>query len=180
MANGYYGYQYETSPTKAWPEYGPNKNNKKKSKKTNNIKKKNNKIIQNNNTKKNKVSKKANPKIKAVKYLAIGFAILFAISYRNSVINESFKQKENLKSELSAMKKTNEQLEISIENSLNLKNVEQAAKEKLGMQKPTNSQKVYINLPKKDYIQPATEEVRLDEDVSWFQKIINGFTKSIK
>ena len=180
MANGYYGYQYETSPRKVWPEYGPNRNKNKKSKKTNNVKRKNNIKTQTNNKKSNKSIKKVNPKVKAIKYLAVGFIILFAISYRNSVINESFKQKENLKSELSAMKKTNEQLEISIENSLNLKNVEQAAKEKLGMQKPANSQKVYINLPKKDYIQPATEEVRLDEDVSWFQKIINGFTKSIK
>ena len=156
MANGYYGYQYETSPRKVWPEYGPNRNKNKKSKKTNNVKRKNNIKTQTNNKKSNKSIKKVNPKVKAIKYLAVGFIILFAISYRNSVINESFKQKENLK------------------------NVEQAAKEKLGMQKPANSQKVYINLPKKDYIQPATEEVRLDEDVSWFQKIINGFTKSIK
>lgn len=180
MANGYYGYQYETSPRKVWPEYGPNKSNKKKSNKTNNVRKNNNIKIKEEAKKNTKSNKKVNPKVKAIKYLAVGFIILFAISYRNSVINESFKQKENLKSELSAMKKTNEQLEISIENSLNLKNVEQAAKEKLGMQKPANNQKVYVNLPKKDYIQPATEEVILDEDVSWFQKIINGFTKSIK
>ena len=97
-----------------------------------------------------------------------------------SNFNESFNKKEQLKKDLSAIQKTNEQLEVSIENSLNLNSVEKSAKEKLGMQKPTNSQKVYVSLPKKDYIQPATEEVTIDEEGSWFAKLIKGFTESIK
>lgn len=174
MANSYYGYQYETSPRKLQPEYKPNKN-RNRNKKNNN----NNKSVQ--IKKENKKStKKANHKLRAVKYLTIGFLILFAISYRNSVINESFKQKEKLRKELSSIQKTNEQLQVSIENSLNLNNVEQSAKEKLGMQKPTNSQKVYVSLPKKDYIRPATEEVLVEEEKSWFEKLIKGFTESIK
>ncbi len=170
MANNYYGYQYDTSPRKLQPEYKPNKNRNKKN---------NNKSVQIKKDNK-KGTKKANHKLRAVKYLTIGFFILFAISYRNSVINESFKQKEELKKELSALQKTNEQLQVSIENSLNLNNVEQSAKEKLGMQKPTNSQKVYVSLPKKDYIRPATEEVLVEEEKSWFEKLIKGFTESIK
>ncbi|MCI8485750.1 MAG: hypothetical protein HFJ20_01270 [Clostridia bacterium] len=170
MANNYYGYQYDTSPRKLQPEYKPNKNRNNKN---------NNKSVQIKKDNK-KGTKKANHKLRAVKYLTIGFLILFAISYRNSVINESFKQKEKLKKELSALQKTNEQLQVSIENSLNLNNVEQSAKEKLGMQKPTNSQKVYVSLPKKDYIRPATEEVLVEEEKSWFEKLIKGFTKSIK
>lgn len=166
MANSYHGYQYGTSPKKLQPENDTKRININKRKKI----EKNNK-----NNKKNK-----NNKTRAVKYLAIGFVILFAISYRNSLINESFNRKEKLKKELGAIQKTNEQLQVSIENSLNLTNVEQAAKERLGMQKPTNSQKVYVNLPKKDYIQPATEEVILDEEVSWFKKLVDGFTKTIK
>ena len=151
MANSYYGYQYETSPRKLQPEYKPNKNRN-----------------------------RSNNKLRALKYLTIGFFILFAISYRNSLINESFSKKEQLKKDLSAIQKTNEQLQVSIENSLNLNNVEQSAKEKLGMQKPTNSQKIYVSLPKKDYIQPATEQVIVEEEESWFEKLIIGFTKSIK
>ncbi len=174
MANSYYGYQYETSPRKLQPEYKPNKDR-------NRNKKNNNKSVQtSNNSNKNKSTKRVNQKLRAVKYLTIGFFILFAISYRNSVINENFKQKEQLKRELSAIQKTNEQLQVSIENSLNLNNVEKSAKEKLGMQKPTNSQKVYVSLPKKDYIRPATEEVLVEEEKSWFEKLIKGFTKSIK
>lgn len=174
MANGYYGYEFETSPRKLQPEYKPNKNRKKS-------KKNNNKFVHiDKNNKKKKGTKKANNKLKAVRYLAIGFAILFAISYRNSLINESFSRKEQLKKELNAIQKTNEQLQVSIENSLNLNNVEQSAKEKLGMQKPTNSQKIYVSLPKKDYIKPATEEVVIEEELTWFEKLIQGFTKSIK
>lgn len=175
MANSYYGYQYETSPRKLQPEYKPNKNR-------NRNKNKNNKksVQTSNDSNKSKCTKKVNQKLRVVKYLTIGFFILFAISYRNSVINENFKQKEQLKRELSAIQKTNEQLQVSIENSLNLNNVEQSAKEKLGMQKPTNSQKVYVSLPKKDYIRPATEEVLVEEEKSWFEKLIKGFTKSIK
>lgn len=170
MANSYYGYQYETSPRKLQPEYKPNKNRNR-----------NKKSVQtSNDSNKSKSTKKVNQKLRAVKYLTIGFFILFAISYRNSVINESFKQKEQLKKELSAIQKTNEQLQVSIENSLNLNNVEKSAKEKLGMQKPTNSQKVYVSLPKKDYIRPATEEVLVEEEKSWLEKLIKGFTKSIK
>lgn len=171
MANSYHGYQYETSPRKLQPEYVPSKNRNKNNKKSVEIKKDSNK---------NNKKKKNNQKLRAVKYLTIGFFILFAISYRNSLINESFSKKEQLKKELSAIQKTNEQLQVSIENSLNLNNVEQSAKEKLGMQKPTNSQKVYVSLPKRDYIQPATEEVIVGEEESWFEKLINGFTKSIK
>lgn len=175
MANSYYGYQYETSPRKLQPEYKPNKS--RKNVKRNN-KNKSVRIDKNEDKKKN--VKKVNQKFRAVKYLAVGFAILFAISYRNSLINESFNKKEQLKKDLSAIQKTNEQLEVSIENSLNLNSVEKSATEKLGMQKPTNSQKVYVSLPKKDYIQPATEEVTIDEEGSWFAKLIKGFTESIK
>ena len=167
----YYGYQYETSPRKIEPEYRPIENPY-KNKKTATKKK---------NANKNKKSVKhaIKPKMKVVLYMAIGFAILFTISYRNSLITESFNKKEVLKENLSAIQKENEQLKVNIESSLNLNNVEQQAKEKLGMQKLDNNQKIYINLPKKDYIESATEEVVIDENLSVWQKIIKGLTENI-
>ena len=69
------------------------------------------------------------------------------------------------------MQKENEQLEINIENSLNIKNIEKEAKEKLGMEKLTNKQTVYVTLPKKDYVESATEKVVLKEEKTWLQKI---------
>ncbi len=68
------------------------------------------------------------------------FGILLTISYRNSQINEEFTEMQNLKQELASLQKENEQLRVSIENGLNLSNIEKLAKEKLGMQKLTNKQ----------------------------------------
>ena len=165
-------YQYETSPRKLQPEYEPIP--KKYPKKS--------------TARKSKVTTKAKPKVQAhvkkqeeskakvILYVAIGFIVLFAISYRNSVINEKFSEIKELKSNLAAIEKENEQLKVSIENNLNLKNVEQSAKELLGMQKLENSQTVYINLPKQDYVEPATEEILKEDNITWFEKIINFIT----
>ncbi len=172
-------YQYETSPRKIKPEYEPRvkkypkKSTAKRSNKTTS------KVAPKKQSKKQAkpVQKsKLNHKVKIVFLVAIGFAILFAISYRNSVINEKFSEIKNLKSNLAAIEKENEQLEVSIENGLNLKSIEQSAKELLGMQKLENSQKVYVTLPKQDYIEPASEEIVEEDNTNWFEKIINFIT----
>lgn len=169
-------YQYETSPRKLEPEYNPRKNNKKQKKVSN----------KNENIKKEiKQKAKENVKLKNAvrirrKKLVVGilfaFTILLAISYRNSLINESFSKVKGLKNELSTIEKENEQLQVSIESSLNLKSIEQAAQEKLGMQRLLQDQKIYINLPKKDYVESATEEIKTEEEKNIVQKII-GFIK---
>ena len=41
------------------------------------------------------------------------------------------------------------------------------------MQKLDSSQKVYVNLDKKDYVEPASEEIVIEEDTNWFEKILN-------
>ena len=64
-------------------------------------------------------------------------------------------------------------MKVDIENSLNLNNLEQQAKELLGMQRLTNKQTVYISLPKKDYIQPAAESVIIEEDEGIVEKILH-------
>lgn len=167
----YQGYQYETSPRKLQPEYEPKRNpyNNKKSS-TKKVKKES----------KQQVKKKLKPRVKLVIYIAISFAILFAISYQNSLITESFNQKEDLKDNLSAIEKENEQLKINIEKSLNLSKVEQAAKEKLGMQKLDNSQKVYISLPKQDYIEVPSEEIIVEEETNFIQKLIQSIKNLLK
>lgn len=165
----YQGYQYETSPRKLQPEYEPIRNPYKKKKSS--VKK---------TISKNKTHNKMQIKSKVVVYVVIAFTILFAISYRNSLITESFNQKEGLKKDLSALEKENEQLKVNIEKSLNLNNVEQSAKEMLGMKKLDNNQKIYISLPKKDYIESATEKIVFEENTSIWQKIIKSLNKIIK
>lgn len=168
----YQGYQYETSPRKLQPEYEIRKNpyeNRKTS--TKKIKKE---------SKQKQTKKQLKPRVKLVMYIAISFAILFAISYQNSLITENFNQKEELKESLASIEKENEQLKVNIEKSLNLNKVEQAAKEMLGMQKLDNSQKVYISLPKEDYIEIPSEEIIIEEETNFLQKIIKNITNIFK
>ena len=94
-------------------------------------------------------------------------------AYRAFLGNEKFNEMQTLKAEVSSLQKENEQLQVTIENSLNLSNIEKQAKEKLGMQKLTNKQTVYVNLPKKDYIETATEKVEINENKNWFEKFVD-------
>ena len=171
-----YGFQYETSPRKLQPEYEPNKNPYKKKKSSLSKTKANSNKQQN----KSKAKKKNKYNYKPVANIMITFAMLFTISYRYSLINEQHNAKEEIKSKVSAVQKENEQLKVSIENSLNLSSVAKAAEDKLGMQKLDNNQKIYLDLQKKDYVEPASEEVIIDDNISWFERILNTLTQIIK
>ncbi len=165
MPRNFNRYQYETSPRKLEPEYTPIKETY-RNKKTTTRKVK--KTSNNNRTK--QLKKQQN---QALKYLLIGFAIVFGICYRNSQIDENFAKVQDLKQEVADVEKQNAQLEISIENGLNLNNLEQEAKEQLGMQKLNPKQTIYVSLPKSDYIEAATEEIVIEEKQSGIKGIIN-------
>ena len=158
-------YEYSTSPRKLQPEYNPKKRNKK-----NNLK-----VVKDLPRQEVKMTKEQMHVRKRVVLLVVAiFVVLLTVSYRNSQINEKFSQVQKLKKELSSIQKENEQLKVNIENSLNLNNVEKIAKEKLGMQKLTNRQTLYVSLPKRDYVEAATEEVKKEEDKNWFQKMVDS------
>ena len=164
MANYRYNrYQYETSPRKLEPEYEPIKTQYPKKKSTA-VKKKQAKV---------QTKKQIKAQIKMVMYIGLIFASFVVISYRNSLINESFNENEKLKSNLAAIQKENEQLKVNLENSLNLSNIEKLAEKKLGMHKLDNSQKVYVGLDKEDYVEPASEEVIMEEEKIWFEQLLD-------
>lgn len=181
MANRQYGYQgigrgyqYETSPRKIQPDYDsePKKNVK------NNVVKEKKDVKQYKTEEKRKavhkqkISKEEFMKIASIcTYIFLGFAAVFTISYRNSIINEKFNEKEKLKSELIGIQKQNEQLKVSVENELNLTSIEKIAKESLGMSKLNNNQKVYISLPKTEYVE--TQNYSDKDNSSGIEKIIN-------
>lgn len=163
MPRNFSKYQYETSPRKIEPEYTPRQNpykGKKKSTKKVAKTSKNNQQIS---------AKKRQRKI--IRSVAIGFVILFGLCYRNSQIDESFSKVQKLKDQVSSTEKQNAQLKVAIENSMNLSNVEQQAKELLGMQKLNSKQTVYVTLPKSDYVQPASESVVINEKKPLIQTI---------
>lgn len=167
MPRNFNKYQYETSPRKLEPEYAPKKNDYKGKKSTaRSVKKESQKEMQ------RKIKEARKKQRKVVTYVVAGFAILFAICYRNAKIDENFEKVQDLKKELAAVEKENSQLELSIQNSTNLTNIEQQAKELLGMQKLTNKQIVYVDIEKDDHIEAAAENVVID-DTSPIQKIVN-------
>lgn len=162
-------YQYETSPRKLQPEYEPIK--KKYPKKS----------TMKNNKKTNKVQKKQKIKHKkATLYVTLGFLLLFTMSYRNALISQNYSEVKTLETKLAAIEKENEQLEVNIETSTNLKNIEKSAKDMLGMQKIADVQTVYVELPREDYVEPATEEVETTTEQSWLQEIWNMILDYIK
>ena len=158
-------YEYSTSPRKLQPEYNPRKREKK-----NNLK-----VVKDLPRQEVKMTKEQKKRRKSIALIVVAiFVVLLTVSYRNSQINEKFSQVQKLKKELSNMQKENEQLKVNIENSLNLNNVEKIAKEKLGMQKLTNRQTLYVSLPKRDYVEAASEEVKKEEEKNWFQKMVDN------
>ena len=155
-------YQYETSPRKLEPEYGREKKNQKI------------KVVKDLPKQEIKISKEQKMRHRKATLLVLAiFAVLLTISYRNTQINEKFSEMQTLKTELASLQKENEQSQVTIENSLNLSNIEKQAKEKLGMQKLTNKQTVYVSLPKKDYIESATEKVEISDNKNWFEKFVD-------
>ena len=157
-------YEYTTSPRKIQPDYRPKKQTKKR----------NLKVVENLPRQDVKVSKLQKERQMKLTLIVVAiFIFLLTISYRNSQINEKFSEVQSLKNQLSSLQKENEQLKVSIENGLNLNNIEKLAKEKLGMQKLTNKQTLYVSLPKKDYVESATEEVVIENSKNWFEQFVN-------
>ena len=156
-------YQYETSPRKLQPEYTPTKKRypRKSTAKKTNVKQ---------YPKKQEVK---NINAKVIFYIAAVFVILFAVSYRNALIAQTYSQVKDLKAELSEVEKQNKQLEVNIESSTNLGAIEEKAKKELGLKKLDDSQIVYVSLDKQDYVESCVQEVRLEDDSNWLESIIN-------
>lgn len=163
MARNYY--QYDTNPRKIQTEEQMPRKNKTR-------KKSGLKVVKEMPKQQVEVSKEQKRKhVKLTMFAILAFTVLLAISYQNSQITVKFNEMQDQKKKLATIEKENEQLEINIENNLNIKNIEKEAKEKLGMEKLTNKQTVYVTLPKKDYVESATEKVVLKDNKTWLQKI---------
>ena len=162
MARG--GYEYGTSPRKLQPDESRKKQTQKRKLR----------VVEDLPRQDIKISKEQKKRQIQLTLVVMGiFILLLTISYRNSQINEKFNQVQTLKRELASLKKENEQLEVSIQNSVNLNTIEKQAKEKLGMQKLTNKQTVYVSLPKKDYVESASEKIIIEKEKNWFEKFVD-------
>ena len=177
MATGRMNYQYGTSPRKIEPDYKVKAKQKTKAKQAKKVvpKKQKKKYV----SQKKMIIKEENKlKVKICAYIVLTFSVFLAISYRNTQISQEFSKIQALKTNTQEIQKENEQLEMSIQNSLNATNMEDAAKQ-LGMQKLNSNQKVYIQIEKKDYVQPSAEEVVIQEN-SWIDNVKNALKSLFK
>lgn len=125
---------------------------------------------------KKKAREKMMSRVKNGIYLAIGFAIAFFICYRYSLIDEKFNDLESTKKELATAQTVNEQIQADIDSQTDLSYIENYAKYQLGMQKPSNSQIVYVNVEKEDRIlTPVTIEE--DSSKTWFEQLYDEIAK---
>ena len=157
-------YQYGTSPRKLEPDYTRKTSRRPKRKPLKVVKELPRQQIQ--------ISKEQRKKQMKTTVTVVGlFLLLLTISCRNSQIDRQFDQIQDQKKQLAALQKENEQLKVSIENSVNISNIEKVAKEELGMQKLSGKQTVYVTLPKKDYVESASEKVVIEKSKTWWEKV---------
>ena len=163
-------YQYGTSPRKLEPDYTRKSKQKPKRKQL--------KVVEDLPRKQVKISKEQKQRQLKMTVFVVGlFLALLTISCRNSQIDKQFNQIQDQKKQLAALQKENEQLKVSIENSVNISNIEKIAKEELGMQKLSSKQTVYVTLPKKDYVESASEKVVIEQNKNWFEKLADKILK---
>ena len=157
-------YEFSTSPRKLEPELNPKRHKQRKKLK----------VVEDLPRQEIKISKAQKRRQAKLTLTVIAiFALLLTISYRNSQINEKFTQVQSQKKELASLQKENEQLKVNIAHGLNLNNIEKLAKEKLGIQKLNNKQTLYVSLPKKDYVESASEKVVIEKEQNWFENFVN-------
>lgn len=123
------------------------------------------------------IRKESSSYLGTVLYIIGIFVCIFIVSCSYSAVNSVFAEKEKMKNELGNVQKQNAQLQVAIEQKLNISNIEQEAKARLGMQKLDNSQKVYVTLEKKDYTESSADTIKSDTDETWvnkFSKLVTG------
>ena len=100
--------------------------------------------------------------------------IALLIVYRYSLINEKFNEVEKAKKKLENSITINEQIQADIDSETDISYIENYAKYQLGMQKPQESQIMYVNHEKKDKI---FTPIRIDEEVherTWVDDLIEN------
>ena len=107
--------------------------------------------------------------------IILGIILVFAflVSFRSSKIEERNVQIQAEKKLIEQLKNENAQLNMDLQKTLSLTNIEKQAKEKLGMQKLQNNQIRYVKLDKQDYVEPVSITRIETKQESFIQKIIN-------
>jgi cell division protein FtsL len=107
---------------------------------------------------KSKTKVKKISKLKMILSVLICFSIAFGIMLRYVAITEANNKVSSYKRQLSQLQRANEQMQVELDRSIDLKKVEEIAKSKLGMRRPEKYQMVYVELKKNDYAEIVNEQ----------------------
>jgi cell division protein FtsL len=97
-------------------------------------------------------------KMKTVFSVLVCSAITFFMIFRYTAITEASNTVNSYKKELNNMQRITEQTQVQLDRSVDLKKVEEIAKNRLGMDRPEKSQIVYVKLKKNDYSEVLGEK----------------------
>ena len=104
------------------------------------------------------------------------FVAASALVYVNVMAMRAASDIDNLEKKLAMVVDNNKQKEIKINQSLDLKHIEKRAIEELGMQKPDNTQIVYVDVRKENHVEVAGENKTKTTSAS---RGVKGFFLSI-
>lgn len=90
--------------------------------------------------------------------VAAAFVVCSALIYTNVMIIRASTKTESLKKQLALVTEQNSQKQIEIGQKLDMKVIEERAINELGMQRPENSQIVYVNVKQNSYSETAEKK----------------------
>ncbi|MBO4953892.1 MAG: hypothetical protein J6D04_01935 [Clostridia bacterium] len=102
--------------------------------------------------------------------IVAAFVIAFGLACRFAVLTDINAEVNALEKELTLLQGQNKQTELAIEQSYDLKTVEEIAITKLGMSRPSKAQITYISMNSADY----AEVIGAQEPSAWLSRLANG------
>ncbi len=112
---------------------------------------------------------KIRARLSAIFSIVLLMMAAFFVLYRGVLITESTNQIEKKEKELSNLIASNQKLQMEIGHALDLKTVEEAATERLGMRQPEKYQTVYVNLDQVDHVEKISgQEIEEENKLAAF------------
>jgi len=84
-------------------------------------------------------------------------SLAFLVLYRGVIITDTCNAVEQKQNTLNALITSNEKLQVEIDRSLDLDNIETIARDQLGMRRAEKYQTIYIDLEQVDYVEKTAK-----------------------
>lgn len=101
------------------------------------------------------------------------FCVASALIYTNVMMIRAATKTQKLEDELALLTETNKKTEMEINGKLDMKVIEERAVSELGMQRPDNSQIVYVNVKRDTYTEVSDKKPGVHIAAS-FKEVIKG------